>query len=100
MQTWVLSVPQRLRYFLEREPRSVTAILHLFLRFIEAHLRKRKQGPSAPARFGAVSVVHRFGSSLNRHIHYHCGILDGTRDFSPPHLVPAWRKAARDDAVS
>jgi hypothetical protein len=24
--------------------------------------------------------MHRFGASLNRHLHYHCGILDGVFD--------------------
>jgi hypothetical protein len=36
---WVLSVPKRLRWYLEREPRAASAVLHLFLRVIEAHLR-------------------------------------------------------------
>jgi hypothetical protein len=29
------------------------------------------------ARFGAASFIHRFGASLNRHIHYHCCVIDG-----------------------
>jgi hypothetical protein len=37
-------------------------------------------GASAQARFGAVSFVHHFGASLNRHLHYHCCILDGLFD--------------------
>ena len=55
----------------------MTAVLHIFLRVVEAHLRKSCPGASARARFGAVSFVHRFGASLNRHLHYHCCILDG-----------------------
>jgi len=73
----VLSVPKRLRYFLEREPGAVTAVLHIFLRVVEAHLCRSSPGASARARFGAVSFVHRFGAALNRHLHYHCCILDG-----------------------
>ncbi len=73
----MLSVPKRLRYFLERDPGAVTAVRHLFLRVVEAHLRRSSPGASARARCGAVSCVHRFGASLNRHIHYPCGILDG-----------------------
>jgi hypothetical protein len=52
-------------------------VLHILLRVVEAHLRKRSPGASPQARFGAVSFVHRFGASLNRHLHYHCCILDG-----------------------
>ena len=29
------------------------------------------------ARFGAVSFVHRFGSALNAHLHFHCCVVDG-----------------------
>ena len=54
-QAWgpTLSVPKRLRWHLEREPKAVTAVLHIFLRVVEAHLRKSGPGPSAQARFGA-----------------------------------------------
>jgi hypothetical protein len=74
---WVLSVPKRLRYILEREPRAVSAVLQIFRRVIEAHLRGTSPGAGAQARLGAGSFVHLLGSSLNRHTHYHCCILDG-----------------------
>ncbi len=80
VRQWVLSVPKRLRWYLERDPKAVTAVLHIFLRVVEAHLRGSCPGASARARFGAVSFVHRFGASLNRHLHYHCCILDGVFD--------------------
>ncbi len=80
VRQWVLSVPKRLRWYLEREPKAVTAVLHILLRVVEAHLRRSSPGASAQARFGAVSFVHRFGASLNRHLHYHCCILDGVFD--------------------
>jgi hypothetical protein len=37
---WVLSVPKRLRWYLEREPRSISAVLYILLRIIEAHRRQ------------------------------------------------------------
>lgn len=41
--------------------------------------------PGAPrgAQLGAISFLHRFGSSLNTHFHYHCVILDGTFSQGP-----------------
>jgi hypothetical protein len=51
-------------------------VLHILLRVIEAHLRQGS-GACSHARFGAVSFIHRFGASLNRHVHYHCCIIDG-----------------------
>jgi len=79
---WLLSptTPKRLRYFPEREPAAASAVRHILLRVVEAHLRRSSPGASAQARFGAVSFVHRFGASLNRHLHYHCCILDGVFD--------------------
>ncbi len=43
-------------------------MLHILLRVIEAHLRQAS-GAGSHARFGAVSFIHRFGASLNRHVH-------------------------------
>ncbi len=77
VRQWVLSVPKRLRWYLEREPTAVTAVRHPFLRVVEAHLRERSPGASPRARLGAVSFVHRFDASLHRHLHCHGGILDG-----------------------
>ena len=51
-------------------------MLHFLLRVIEAHLRQGS-GAGAHARFGAVSFIHCFGASLNRHVHYHCCVIDG-----------------------
>jgi hypothetical protein len=69
VRQWVLSVPKRLRWYLERDPRAISAVLHILLRDIEAHLRQGS-GAGSHARFGAVSFIHRFGASLNRHVHY------------------------------
>ncbi len=82
VRPWVLSVPKRRRFFLEREPGAVTAVRHIVLRVVEAHRRRRSPGALARARVGAVSFGHRFGAALNRHRHYHGGILDGV--FEPP----------------
>jgi len=65
VRQWVLSLPKRLRYFLQREPAAVTAVLHIFLRSVEATLRAHSPGAGPRARLGAVSFVHRFGSALS-----------------------------------
>jgi hypothetical protein len=75
VRQWVLSVPKRLRYFLQHEPEAISAVLHIVLRVIEARLR---QGSGcARGRLGAVSFVQRFGSALNVHVHFHCCVIDG-----------------------
>lgn len=77
MRQWVLAVPKRLRYFLQRDTTLQGAVLRIFLRVVEHCLREHSPGCSAEARIGAVAFIHRFGSSLNEHVHFHCCIIDG-----------------------
>jgi hypothetical protein len=37
----------------------------------------RASTASPLARLGAIRFVYRFGSALHRHVHVHCGIIDG-----------------------
>jgi hypothetical protein len=75
VRQWVLSVPKRLRYFLQRDSEALGAVLHIFLRVIEVRLRQRSGCPGG--RLGAVSFLQRFGSTLNAHVHFHCCVIDG-----------------------
>ena len=52
VRQWVLSVPKRLRWYLEREPQAVSAVLHILLRVIEAHLRQEQRRRLAGALRG------------------------------------------------
>jgi hypothetical protein len=63
LRQWVLAVPKRLRYFLERDADLQGAALQLFLRAVESCLRAHSPGASAAARLGAVAFIHRFGSN-------------------------------------
>ena len=62
VRQWVRPL-KRLRYFLQRDPEALSALLHILLRVIEAALRERSR--CASGRLGAVSFVQRFGSALN-----------------------------------
>ncbi len=81
---WVLSVPKRLRPFLHHNSDVAGAVLRIFLRAIRTTLRHASPGAPSDAQLGAVSFLHRFGSSLNAHPHFHLVVLDGvfsrTRD--------------------
>jgi len=74
---WVLSVPKRVRWHLYHKPEVVSGLLGVFLRAVETTVRQRSPNAPAGARFGAVAFVHRFGSYLNSHIHYHVLVTDG-----------------------
>ena len=67
-------------YFLHRDADLQGAALRLFLRAVEQCLRAHSPGSSPAARLGAVAFIHRFGSTLNPHLHFHCVVIDGVFD--------------------
>jgi len=77
VRQWVLSVPKRLRPFLHHRPRTAGAVLHILLRALQATLREACPTAPATASIGTVSFLHRFGSSLNPHFHFHLCVVDG-----------------------
>ena len=77
VRQWVLSVPKRLRYVLQRDTALQGAVLRILLRAVERCLREHSPGCEPTARIGAIAFIHRFGSSLNEHVHFHCCIVDG-----------------------
>ncbi len=89
VRQWVLSVPKRLRYFLQTDAALQGAVLRIFLRVVERSLREHSSGCSESARIGAVAFIHRSGSSLNEHVrfaclgfrfaasNFHCCVIDG-----------------------
>lgn len=77
VRQWVLSVPKRLRWHLHRDPEAASAVLRILVRALRRTVRERSPGAGPGAQFGAVTFLHRFGSSLNPHFHYHLCVLDG-----------------------
>jgi hypothetical protein len=78
MRQWVLSVPKRLRPHLMRDGELSSAVLRILLRAVRSELRASVRGPlPKDARLGAVSFLHRFGSALNPHPHFHLAVTDG-----------------------
>jgi hypothetical protein len=77
VRQWVLAVPKRLRYFLQADAALQGTVLRIFLSVVERCLREHSPSSPADARIGAVAFIHRFGSSLNEHVHFHCCVIDG-----------------------
>jgi hypothetical protein len=73
-------VPKRLRYIFWNATLNFRVRLRLFLRGAKSCLRAHSPGSSPAARLGAVAFVHRFGSTLNPHLHFHCVVVDGVFD--------------------
>ena len=81
VRQWVLSVPKRLRYYMQRDGATLSMVLRIFLRVIAQALQANSPGAAnvdkAALHIGAVAFIHRFGSSLNEHVHFHICAVDG-----------------------
>ena len=81
VRQWVLSVPKRLRYFMQRDGPVLNMVLRIFLRVIAQTLQTHSPGAAhmdkAGLHIGAIAFIHRFGSSLNEHVHFHVCVVDG-----------------------
>ena len=87
VRQWVLSVPKRLRYYLQRDKGALNAALRIFLRVVQQSLQTHCPGAvqcdPASLHLGAVAFIHRFGSSLNTHVHFHVCVVDGVFEALP-----------------
>jgi hypothetical protein len=56
-------------------------VLRIFLRVIAQTLQTHSPGAAhmdkAGLHIGAIAFIHRFGSSLNEHVHFHVCVVDG-----------------------
>jgi len=81
VRQWVLSVPKRLRYYMQRDAAVLSMVLRIFVRVIAQTLQTHSPGAAhmdkAGLHIGAIAFIHRFGSSLNEHVHFHVCVVDG-----------------------
>jgi len=96
---WVLALPKRLRYFLHRDAAHAGAVLRIFLRAVQTTIRNACPHAPRKARFGAVSFIHRAGSTFNEHLHYHCIVTDGVFAPNPDDDVDFFEAAAMGEAL-
>jgi hypothetical protein len=91
VRQWVLSVPKRLRYFMQRDGAVLNMVLRIFLRVIAQSLQSNCAGAAqldkATLHIGAVAFIHRFGSSLNGHVHLHVCVVDGVFEEVAAHYL-------------
>ena len=87
VRQWVLSVPKRIRYYLQRDKGALNAALRIFLRVVQQSLQVHCPGAAnadpASLHLGALAFIHRFGSSLNTHVHFHVCVVDGVFEALP-----------------
>ena len=73
---WVLTVPKRLRYFVNRNPALSGELSRILAGTLARFYRSRARADrdSAPGQYHA---IQRFGSKVNLHVHVHAVVSDG-----------------------
>jgi ribosomal protein S27E len=76
---YVLSLPYALRFKMAYSPDATSVVLDAFISAINSDLRRRARKRKLRGRLqtGSVTVVQRFGSSLNLNVHFHAIVMDG-----------------------
>ncbi len=64
VRQWVLSVPKRLRHFMQRDGAVLNMVLRVITHSLVAQCPGAVQADKAALHIGAVAFIHRFGSSL------------------------------------
>ena len=102
MRQWVLSVPFPLRFLFASQPAVMGKVLGIVYRTIATHLTHKAGYTKATAQAGAVTLIQRFGSALNLHIHFHMLFLDGVYIDSPhgSRVRFRWVKAPNGDELT
>ncbi len=77
MRQWVLSVPFPLRLLFARQPAVMGKVLGIVYRTIATYLAHKAGLTKPQAQTGAVTLIQRFGGSINLNIHFHMIFLDG-----------------------
>ena len=78
VRQFVLSFPYELSGLAATRPDVLASLCRILNEAISLHYRTwAKSAGYTGAQTGAVSFVHRFGSSLNLHTHFHVVVLDG-----------------------
>jgi len=79
---------------MQRDGAVLNMVLRIFLRVTAPTLQTHSPGAAnadkATLHIGAVAFIHRFGSSLNEHVHFHVCVVDGVFE-----AVASYHRATR-----
>ena len=85
VRQWVVVFPKRLRYFLDRDADCSKRVAGIAMREVQRATAGASTSTAAAGRSGGVLFVHRFGATLNAHVHLQLCMWDG----ADAELVPA-----------
>ena len=79
VRQYVLSFPMPIRFILARHPKHLSAVLTIVHRAISTFIKikAKKKGFKGELQPGAVTLVQRFGGSINLNVHLHMLFLEG-----------------------
>ena len=77
IRQWVISFPFQLRLLMAIRPKIMGDILRITHECIANHLRKKAGFAKTNAKVGAVTLIQRFGGSINLNVHFHQLFIDG-----------------------
>jgi hypothetical protein len=77
VRQWVLSFPIQLRVLLAVRPQIMSKILNIATGVISDHLCNKAGFKRSQAKSGSVTLIQRFGGSINLNVHFHQIFLDG-----------------------
>ena len=85
VRQWVLTVPFGLRFRLAFDPAAAGITLRAFVSVISGWLRRRARARRirGTLKTGGVTVIQRFGSTLNLNVHFHTLMIDGVYAVGP-----------------
>ena len=71
VRQWVVVFPKRLRYFMNLDAGCLNRVAGIAMREVQRATAGASTGTAAAFRSGGVLFVHRFGATLNAHVHLH-----------------------------
>jgi len=83
IRQWVLSFPFQIRLCLAVRPKIMARALEITHHAISNHYRKKTNLTKRSGKAGAVTLIQRFGGSLNLNVHFHQLFIDGCYELNP-----------------
>jgi len=83
IRQWVISFPFQIRLCLAVRPKIMTRALEITHSAISNFYRKRAGLSKTKGKTGAVTLIQRFGGSLNLNVHFHQLFIDGAYELGP-----------------
>ena len=83
IRQWVISFPFQIRLCLAVKPKIMAKALEITHSVISKYYQRKTGLPKNTAKTGAVTLIQRFGGSLNCNPHFHQLFIDGCYELGP-----------------